>query len=307
MIVFEREEYDLYGIVTDFTKSSHDTYPVILGIENGDKVVIRLSYDLEVSKGTIYHIKGVGEQYKTKIHIFVNEITPLKDMNLSEKEKELIENKILGFINVDENVSMSYIMDSVEKIENKILKDITLEIVNKYKNEFMTYPAATKFHHAYKGGLIYHTYNCLRLGKAYQSLYPNINLDLVVSGIILHDIMKVKEIKGFENEYSIEGKLIGHISLIGQEIEKTAYSLGYENEEEVLLLKHIVISHHEDPEYGSPRRPQIIEALIVHLVDVSDAKLQPTIEALNKVKVGELTEQIYVNDRDKFYKHKLSK
>ena len=81
----------------------------------------------------------------------------------------------------------------------------------------------------------------------------------------------------------------------------------YENEEEVLLLKHIVISHHEDPEYGSPRRPQIIEALIVHLVDVSDAKLQPTIEALNKVKVGELTEQIYVNDRDKFYKHKLSK
>ena len=148
----------------------------------------------------------------------------------------------------------------------------------------------------------------MQLGSFFLSLTaPNINLDLVVSGIILHDIMKVKEIKGFENEYSIEGKLIGHISLIGQEIEKTAYSLGYENEEEVLLLKHIVISHHEDPEYGSPRRPQIIEALIVHLVDVSDAKLQPTIEALNKVKVGELTEQIYVNDRDKFYKHRLSK
>lgn len=308
MIVYEKEKYDFYGIVTDFTPSNHDTYPVIMQIENGDKVVVRLKYDIKVEKGTIYHINGIGDQYKTKIHIYVSEITPLKEMeSLSAKEKDIIENKILGNVEVNEDISMNYIMESIESIENKVLKDITKDIVERYKDKFITYPAATKFHHAYKNGLLFHTYNALRLGIAYTNIYSHINLDLIKSGIILHDIMKVKEIKGFENEYSVEGKLLGHVSLIGQEIEKTAYKLGYEGEEEVLLLKHVTLSHHLDGEFGSPKRPQIIEALIVHLVDSADAKIQPTIEALEKTKVFEFSEQIYVNERDKYYKHKLSK
>lgn len=308
MIIYEKEKYDFYGIVTDLTPSSHDTYPVIMQIENGEKVVVRVNFDNKVSKGTIYHIVGTGGLYKTKVHIYADEIVPLKDIeSLTDKEKDSIENKILGNLEIDEEISINYINESIESIENKILKDITLDIVKRYKEKFMTYPAATKFHHAYKNGLIFHTYNALRLGKAYTNIYPHINLDLVTSGIILHDIMKVQEIKGFENEYSTEGKLIGHVSLIGQEIEKTAFKLGYENEEEVMLLKHITLSHHLDGEYGSPKRPQIIEALIVHLVDSADAKIQPSIEALEKTKIGDFSEPIYVNERDKFYKHKLSK
>ena len=308
MTIYEKEKYDLYGIVTDITPSTNDTYPVILQIESGEKVVIRLNPDIKVIKGLIYHVVGTGGQYKTKVHIYVDEIVALDDIKeLSDKEKTAIENKILGNVEIDSEVAINYCFNQVDSIENKVLKDITKEIINKYKDKFVTYPAATKFHHAYKGGLIYHTFNALRLGKAYSEIYPHINLDLIISGIVLHDIMKVSEINGFNSEYTVQGKLIGHVSLIGQEIEKVAYKLGYENEEEVLLLKHITISHHLDGAYGSPKRPQIIEALIVHLADLADAKIEPIIEALDKTQMDEFSEQINVCEKRRFYKHKLSK
>ncbi|MBP5343245.1 HD domain-containing protein [bacterium] len=308
MIIHEKEQYDFYGLVLDFTMATHDTYPVIISLNSMDRVVVRVPLDTIVEKGKIYHIVGTGEQYKTKIHIYTKEFKLLNDIdNLTQEEKDEITNKILGNTLIDTKAVINYLDEKVSSIENKVLKDITENILLRYKTKFIEYPAATKFHHAYKSGLLYHTYNCLRLALSYTKIYSNINTDLIISGVILHDIMKIKEIKAFENEYSIEGKLIGHVSLSSQEIEKTAYMLGYDGQEEVLLLKHIVLSHHENPEYGSPKRPQILEALIIHLADMADAKIQPTIEALERAKIGELTEPIYVNERDKFYKHKLTK
>jgi len=147
----------------------------------------------------------------------------------------------------------------------------------------------------------------LRLSKAYISIYPHLNKDLIVAGIVLHDLMKTKEIKAYTGEYTVEGKLLGHISMVTSEVAKTAEKLGYSEKEETLLLEHIVLSHHEQSFYGSPKRPQIIEALIVHLCDMADAKVEPTIEALGKTLIGEFSEPIPVNDKEKYLKHSLSK
>ena len=220
---------------------------------------------------------------------------------------ESIKCEILGNKMIKYTEFASFIENEIDNIENQILKDITKEIYFKYKEDFLVYPAASKFHHAYRHGLIYHTYDCLKLGLAYCDLYEAINKDLVVSGIVLHDMMKVKELKKDSQEYTVEGKLIGHISLMSNEIEKVASNKGYDGSEEVLLLNHIILSHHDEGEFGSPKNPQILEALIVHLVDLSDAKIVPTIEALEKTNTGEFSEQIFVNDRHKYLKHKLSK
>ena len=159
----------------------------------------------------------------------------------------------------------------------------------------------------YKYGLLFHTHTILRLAKAYSEIYSNINKDLLFAGVILHDIMKTKEIDSSYKEFSLEGKLIGHITMGAVEVRVTAEKLGYGESDEALLLEHILLSHHDQLDYGSPRHPQILEALIVHLCDQSDAKIEPIVEALDKIKYGEYTDAINVCDKQKYYKHKLEK
>jgi len=308
MFIQENKEYELFGIIKEVNESLVETKSVIFELKDGDRVVLRLENDKDVEIGRIYHIKGVGIPYKNKTHILIKEYSKLTDdKTLDSEAKDKITNELMGYYMIEYKVCLNYIESKIENIENSIVKDITLTIYNKYKDNFMEYPAASKFHHPYRHGLLYHTYNALRLSEAYSDIYPHINKDLLFSGVILHDMMKVKEINEFKGEYTVSGKLLGHVSLIGAEIIKTATILGYEDTEEAMLLSHIVISHHDEAEFGSPKRPQIIEALIVHLCDVSDAKIEPTIEALETTKVGEYTEQINVNNRDKYYKHSLSK
>jgi len=307
MLILENKNYDLYGVVKDVTESSTDTKAVIFELKDSDRVVVRVPLDMDVEIGRIYHVIGTGKPYKQKMHIYMESFVRLNDEELDTEAKESITNSLMGYYKVEYKELENFITDSIDKLENKIVKDITSSIYNEYKDRFVEYPAATKFHHPYKHGLIYHTYNTLRLGLAFTSIYPHLNKDLIVSGIILHDIMKVEEINETSSEYTIKGKLLGHISMIESEILKVANKLGYENEEETLLLRHIVLSHHYEAEYGSPKRSQIIESLIVHLSDMCDAKIEPTIEALEKTNMYQLTDTIQVNNKDKFYKHKLSK
>ncbi len=305
MVVEENKEYELIGIVSDFNDSLADTYPVIFQIENGEKVTLRLKKGIEVKCGEAYKINGKGIQYKQKVHIMVETILPLSETGLSDEEKDKALSSILGLQNINYQTIDGFILSEIKGFKNKIIKDITLTIYKKYHDQFIDYPAATRFHHAYKHGLIYHTYNSLRLVKMYVSIYPNINRDLAEAGMILHDIMKIREINSFQGEYSLEGKLLGHITMAGEEVYKTSCDLGYEGTKEALLLNHIVISHHNEPEFGSPRRAQIIEALIVHLADLADAKIEPVVEALEKTEVDGMTEQISVCEKTKFYKHGL--
>ncbi len=301
------KRYTFYGYMVNSSSSLSDTYPVNMMIKNNEYVIVRVNKSINIEKNKYYKVTGIGTIYKDRYHILAESIECIDDLGLSEFEIENIINNILGNKMIDYIKYQEFIEKNIDEINNEILKNITLEIYNKYKDDFLNYPAASKFHHAYKHGLVYHTYNMLRMGLTYVDVYENINKDLVVSGIILHDMMKVKEIKKDAPEYTNEGKLLGHISMISNEIYNTASKLGYADTEEALLLNHIVIAHHDEAEFGSPRNPQILEALIVHLCDVADARIIPTIEALEKTNVGEYTEQIFVNNKNKYLKHKLSK
>ena len=300
--------YDFYAKVLLTNNSTYDTYSIVCINSLGENVVVRLKKGQEVKINNIYHFKGEDMDFKGKNHIRVLEYVLLDDESLSDDEKLSIK---LGFTGSPKVNVKEYALDiesTIDSFENKVIKDITSYIYNKYKERFIKYPAASRFHHAYEGGLIFHTHTMLELSRAFVKNYPHINSDLVYSGIILHDIMKTEELGGVgSSEYTLKGKFLGHISMIEAEIVLTAEKLGYKDTDEALLLEHIVLSHHEEPEFGSPRRPLILEALIVHLCDVFDARVEPTIEALEKVKVGEFSEQIPVNNKQRYYKHKLSK
>ncbi|KRM19419.1 3-to-5 exonuclease [Ligilactobacillus hayakitensis DSM 18933 = JCM 14209] len=203
---------------------------------------------------------------------------------------------------------------NVEAMENEI-KDTLFEItvmpwnritrwlLNKYHNQYFDYPAAKKNHHAFKGGLAFHSLSILRLAKAVANEYENVNKSLLYAGAILHDLGKVIELSGsIATTYTIAGNLIGHIVLLDEEIIKACQDLNLDpNDESILLLRHMILSHHGLLEYGSPVRPHILEAEILHNLDNLDASIQMINGAIDHTPQGDFSEKIFGLDGRSFY------
>ncbi|MEW5724117.1 MAG: HD domain-containing protein [Thermodesulfobacteriota bacterium] len=143
-----------------------------------------------------------------------------------------------------------------------------------FRSSFRTAPAAKRFHHAYRGGLLEHTLSLTRTATAVAPLYPALNRDLLLAGAFLHDVGKVREFgEGLSGDYTDEGRLLGHL-LIGLEMVEEKISGRPDFPSDLaLLVKHLVVSHHGENEMGSPKTPAILEALALHLLDDLDAKM----------------------------------
>lgn len=189
-------------------------------------------------------------------------------------------------------------------VKDKDCKTLLDYFINKYKDKLFVYPAASSIHHEYSSGLLMHITSMCKMGEFIATNYPNINRDLLITGIILHDIGKLKELEGpVVFHYSLEGKLLGHISIMASEIKEASNSLGLTGETP-LLLEHMILSHHGQLEYGSPVLPLTSEAFALHLIDNVDSRLTILNKALDETIVGEFTNKIYPLDGRQFYKHK---
>lgn len=191
-----------------------------------------------------------------------------------------------------------YIFD----MKNPNIQRITRHLLKKYQKAFFEFPAATKNHHEFVSGLSFHVISMLDLAKAIANLYPSLDKDLLYAGVILHDLGKVIELSGpISTTYTVEGNLLGHITIMVNEIGKAADELGISGEE-VLVLQHLVLSHHGKAEWGSPKPPLIKEAEILHYIDNIDAKMNMLDRALERVKPGEFSDRIFPLDNRSFYK-----
>ena len=142
------------------------------------------------------------------------------------------------------------------------------------------------------------------LGDFLAKKYAPVNRDLLITGILLHDLGKIVELEGpVIYHYSVEGKLLGHISIMVSEIRMAAKELGIDNETP-LLLEHMVLSHHDKPEYGSPVSPLTKEALLLTYIDNMDSKMAIVDKALEGINPGEFTQKIFPLDGRTMYKPK---
>lgn len=159
------------------------------------------------------------------------------------------------------------------------LQDLVLTILEQHRDTLLGAFAAKRHHHAFVGGLIEHTLSVTRnaafLADRYADDYPELDLDkgLVVAGALLHDIGKVRELDAGPTgaEYTPAGQLIGHM-LQGRDLVREAARHIEVDDEQLLKLEHIIISHQRLPEWGSPKPPMIPEAVLVHYADDIDAK-----------------------------------
>lgn len=186
--------------------------------------------------------------------------------------------------------------DEIRRLVTKMLKD--------KEDRLRYYPAARSLHHSIRGGLLYHLYRMLHLSEKIKQVYENVNPDLLYAGILLHDLAKIGELDsnvlGF-SEYSKEGQLLGHLVMGVKEIENAGKSLGI-SEEVMLVLQHMVASHHYEPEYGSPKKPMILEAELLHYIDLIDARVYDYENALKNVEKGAFSEPVWSLDRRRLYK-----
>jgi 3'-5' exoribonuclease len=151
---------------------------------------------------------------------------------------------------------------------------LVTEVLNENRDRILTFPAATEVHHNYWGGYLEHVLSVLKSALHYADRFPSLDRDLLVAGAILHDIGKLAERRAPQNPaYTAEGILIGHVVLGRDMVREAAKRIPDFPASLLVLLEHIVISHQGQPEWGSPKRPKIAEALVLHYIDDLDAKL----------------------------------
>lgn len=199
----------------------------------------------------------------------------------------------------------SDISATIASIKNDNYRNLIEGLFNMMGKEFYNYPAASKNHHSFLGGLATHVVGMVHLANAICDLYPQLNRDLLISGVLAHDLGKMIELSGpITTEYTLEGKLTGHISILHGRLMQVSSELGLAESEEAILLRHCVLSHHGQMEYGSPVLPQVQEAEVLAFIDNLDARLNTLDSALSAVQPGDFTQRIFAMENRSFYKPK---
>lgn len=232
----------------------------------------------------IERIRNINDEDKINVEDFV-QAAPLKP--------EFMYDDILGYIN---------------NMEDKDIKDIVKYIFEENKEKLQYYPAAKKNHHAIRSGLLFHVMTMIHMAEKLSEIYTFLNKDLLYAGVILHDMSKIEEMNsndfGIVDEYTVEGQLLGHITQGVKNIEVVAEKLGT-NKEVSMLLQHLVLSHHYEPEYGSPVKPMIAEAEMLHYLDIVDARMYDIKKVLKDTEKGNFSERLWSLENRRIYNPKL--
>jgi 3'-5' exoribonuclease len=253
----------------------------------------------EFVTGSLVKIKGKVQEYNGHLQLIVGRI------RLANEGDDVSIDDYVQTAPVDTASMLGDLYAAIDGFQNKDLAEITRHIISTKEAGLAVAPAAKSFHHAIKGGLLYHTWSMLRAGQALAPLYPFLDTDLLYAGIILHDMGKMTEMisdaNGSVSDYSPEGKLLGHIVTEIVEIDEAGKTLGTDPET-LLLLKHMILSHHYEAEYGSPVRPMFPEAELLHYIDVIDARMNSMEKIQQGIEPGSFSEKVWSLDGIQMYR-----
>lgn len=255
-------------------------------------------------QNTLVKIRGSVNEWRGKLQLKIEMI------RLAEERDEVKISDYVAVAPYSPEKMYDDILNYLSKIKNVDIQNIVTNILSDNEEKLMHYPAAKSNHHAIRAGLLYHTTTMLKAGEKLSEIYTFLNTDLLYAGIILHDIAKIYEMDasdlGIVSEYTVEGQLLGHI-VQGVRMIETA-SLAVKADKEVsMLLQHMVLAHHYEAEYGSPKKPMIPEAEMLHHLDIIDARMYDMNKALGDTAEGRFSERIWSLDNVSVYKTFLTK
>ncbi len=254
----------------------------------------------EYAPGDMVKIRGSITQFAGSDQLRVEKIRPVNENDGVS---------VADFVPTAEysgEMMLGQVMNIIAAVKDEELKQLTYALVKDREKDLLFWPAAFKLHHAIRGGLLYHTLSIIRLAEGVCRLYPAVDRDLLMCGIIVHDLCKIDEFQissaGLASGYSVKGELIGHLVMGAVKIEMKARELGI-SDETAMLLQHMVISHHGEPDFGAAVRPMFLEAEILSQLDTLDATVYEIASAVGDVKTGEFTPRQWALDNRKLYNH----
>ena len=244
--------------------------------------------------GTVIKVRGLVQEYNGRLQLRVERLrasTPEDGVDLS---------LLVPCAPEKPEVMRSEIESTIDAFKSEDLKKIVREMLRLAGDKLEWFPAAQRLHHAERSGLLHHTTGMLRTAEHIIEAYPWLNGDLLRAGVILHDLSKITEMKSDEmgnvTDYTRDGLLIGHLVRGVATLAQAAKNVGVEGEI-VVLLEHMIISHHGEAEFGSPRMPMFPEAEVLHWIDLLDARMNEMQGVMDRTPAGAFSEKIWSLDR----------
>ena len=201
---------------------------------------------------------------------------------------------------------LNFLLTTVNNFKDEELKKIVTYLLENNKEKILYFPAAFRLHHAIRCGLLMHTSSIVKLCESICKVYTFVNRELLISGAILHDIAKTVEFEvretGIASGYTVEGNLIGHLVKGAMMVAEAAKVLNTDNEKS-MLLQHMILSHHGEPDFGAAVRPSFLEAELLSQLDLMDARIYEIMDAVSGVEKGEFTQRLWALEDRKFYKY----
>lgn len=244
--------------------------------------------------GTVIKVRGLVQEYNGRLQLRVERLRPMVDSDQVDL------NKLVPCAPEAPEKMRREIDETVDRFHSEDLKKIVREMLRLSGDKLAWFPAAQRLHHAERSGLLHHTTGMLRTAEHIIAAYPFLNGDLLRAGVILHDLCKIQEMKSDEmgnvTDYTRDGLLIGHLVRGVAMLAEAARNVQVEGEI-VVLLEHMIISHHGVPEYGSPRQPMFPEAEALHWIDLLDARMNEMQGIMERTPAGAFSEKIWSLDR----------
>lgn len=277
-IVLSDKSGEIFAKLWDYNEVSHGKY------ENDMFVKIR---------GTILKYNGNDQLRIEKIR----PVTNSDNVNVADYVKSA---------DYDGKEMFDFLVSKVSAFQDEELKKIVLYLLDSNKEKILFYPAAYRLHHAIRCGLLMHTASIVKLCEGVCLVYPFVNRELLISGAILHDIAKTVEFSvretGLASGYTVEGNLIGHLVKGAMMVEEAAKKLSIDSEKS-MLLQHMILSHHGEPDFGAAVRPQFLEAELLSELDLMDARVYEIMSAVEGLEKGEFSQRLWALEDRKFYKY----
>ena len=252
-----------------------------------------------IKEGDLIKVKALVTEWQSQSQLRVQRI------RAARPEDGLDRKDYIKAAPEDPKVMYDYIYGIADAMKDPDLRALCTRILTDNQEKLMYYPAASKNHHAEFAGLLYHMKRMLASGIALCGVYTDLKKDLVCAGVIVHDMQKLNEIlsdqNGISPGYSMEGQLLGHIVMGVKYLDRLTEELGFPREK-ALMLEHMVLSHHYEPEYGSPKKPLFPEAEVLHYLDILDARMFDMFDALASTEPGEFSDRVWTLDNRRLYK-----
>ena len=255
----------------------------------------------ERDAGKVIKVRGSVSDYRGALQVTVDKL------RLAAEDDHVDVSRLVRVAPIDRAGAYADITRLVSTLEDADYRAVCEEMLRRHEDAFRTIPAAKSVHHSFLSGLLMHTYNMLRLADFLAAQYADsVDRSLLLAGTLLHDFGKEREFTfselGLVTDYSTKGQLLGHLVMGAQETAEVAEMLSIPEEKSV-LLQHLLLSHHGEPEFGAAVLPQCAEAELLSLIDQIDSRMEIYREALAPLKSGEFSQRIFALDNRRIYKH----